>query len=411
MGELDAVTGEIVRSALEVAVEEASLVVVRASHSTFIQEGADACCALLDASGRLVAQSAGTTLMHGSSLRCSLPSLLEDIPIESMRAGELFALNDPYRGGIHANDIIVFRPIFDGDRVAWFAGTLIHVADVGGVAAAGLAALATDTFLEGLLLPPVRLDDTVLRIIARNSRMPAMVTGDVHALMAGVNVLARRVEALQELHGPERVLEVVDQALASTERRMRDELRRLAPGTYHGSFTVDGDGLVADRTFDVVVTATVGDGEVVLDLTGTSAQALGAVNSSYSQTLSGVIYAVRTFVDPSIPMDEGCFVPVRVVLPPGTLVNPAPPAACGGRLVTVTAVVDAIVAALAGARPERAVAASGLLHVYAMNGTHDDGRDWLSLFYEYGGIGARVGSDGPDATGPYFLGGRSVIPR
>ncbi len=95
--------------------------------------------------------------MHSASLRCSLPALLEDFPLETMRPGDVYAQNDPYRGGIHANDIVVFRPVFAGGRVAFFAGTLIHVADVGGSSVGGLAALATDTFAEGLMLPPVRL--------------------------------------------------------------------------------------------------------------------------------------------------------------------------------------------------------------------------------------------------------------
>src|SRR5262245_26359069 len=180
----DAITGEIIRRGLLVAAEEASVVVVRASHSTFSQEGADACAAILDPAGQLVAQSTATSLMHGASLRSSLPSLLEQCPLDSMQTGDVFALNDPYRGGIHANDILVFRPVFGDGRVAFFAGTLIHVADLGGNAVAGLGSLATDTFAEGLSLPPVRLyrngepADDVLRIIAGNSRAPDKVIGD-----------------------------------------------------------------------------------------------------------------------------------------------------------------------------------------------------------------------------------------
>ena len=153
----DVITAEVIRGALLVAAEEASIVVVRAAHSTFIQEGADACAAILDADAQLVALSTATSLMHAASLRCSLPALIEDMPLATMRPGDVFAMNDPYRGGIHANDILVFRPVFADGSVRFFGGTLIHVADVGGVSAGGLAALATDTFAEGLMLPPVHL--------------------------------------------------------------------------------------------------------------------------------------------------------------------------------------------------------------------------------------------------------------
>ena len=114
----DTITAEVIRNALAVAVEEASIVVVRSSHSTWIQEGADAAGALLDADGQLVAQSTATSLMHGASLRTSLPYLLEVYPAPDMRPGDVYALNDPYKGGIHANDILVFRPIFADGRGA-----------------------------------------------------------------------------------------------------------------------------------------------------------------------------------------------------------------------------------------------------------------------------------------------------
>lgn len=413
----DAVTGEIVRNGLAMAAEEASIVVVRAGHSAHIQEGADACAAVVDAEGQLVTLSTATSLMHAASLRCSLPALVEDFPLDSMAPGDVFALSDPYRGGIHANDILVFRPVFADRRVTCFAGTLIHVADVGGVAAAGLAALATDTFVEGLVLPPVHLERAgdpqldVLRIIARNSRTPDKVIGDIQALVAGTSVLARRIEELQSRYGAATVGRVVAEAMDESERRMRASLAALPPGRYTGSFAIDTDG-VEDRTFTVMANVTLpGDGTIDIDLGGTSAQARGAINSSVSQTLSGVMFAVRCFVDPTIPMNEGCFRPLRVELPRGTLVNPDPPAACGGRLVTVAAVTEALLQALAGAEPDLAVAASALVHIVALHGTRPSGEVWLTLLYEFGGLGARTGADGPDATGAFFLGGRSVIPQ
>ena len=407
----DPVTAEVVRNALLVAAEEASIVVVRSAHSANIQEGADACAAILDAEGQLVAQSTATSLMHAASLRCCLPSLLEDHPLDTMREGDVFALNDPYRGGIHANDIVVFRPIFSGGRPRWFSGTLIHVADVGGSAVGGLAALAQDCFSEGLLLPPVHLyaageaRQEVFAILRRNSRAPDKVVGDVQALVAGVNTMARRVGELVERHGAAEVEAVVREHLDATEARTREGLRALGDGTFTGAFDVDGDGLT-DRRYRIEVTLTLRDGELVADFTGTSAQSGGAINASYSQTLSGVVFAMRCLLDPTLPMNEGCFRPLREVLPFGSLVNPAPPAACGGRIVTVAGATDAMLRALGGARPDRAVAPSGLIHVWTLSGP-----GWLSLFYEFGGIGARAGSDGPDATGCFFLGGRSVIPQ
>ena len=140
-----AITTQVIRSALSVAAAEAGIVVVKAAYSSFIQEGADAAAALLGADGRLVVQSQGTTIMHAASLRACLPALLEDVSLADMAPGDVYVMNDQFRGGIHANDLVIFRPVFapepavesgDGPAgarpVLWFAGTLIHVADVGG---------------------------------------------------------------------------------------------------------------------------------------------------------------------------------------------------------------------------------------------------------------------------------------
>jgi N-methylhydantoinase B len=424
----DALGAEILRHALRVAAEEASIVVVRSAHSTMIVEGADACAALLDARGRLVALSAATNLMHASSLRSSLPALIDDHPLATMVPGDVFVTNDAFRGGIHANDLLVFRPIFAATggaepEVRWFAGTLIHVVDLGGVSAGGLAATATDVFAEGLQLPPVRLYAAgrpvtdMHRLLALNSRMPARVMGDIEALVAGVTVLDTRTCELVERYGLAALEAGIDAYIESTERRMREELALLPAGTFHGEYVIDNDGIDLDRALTVRVTVRVGDGgdttdgTISLDFTGTDDQVLGAVNAGFSQALTGVHYAVRCFVDPNIPMNEGCFAPVSVHLPYGSLLNPRPPAACGGRVVSVCAAVEAILAALAPALPERAVAASSVIHPYTISGRGADGAPFVLLSYEFGGIGGRHGLDGPDATGAFFLGGRNTVPQ
>ena len=415
----DVITAEVIRGALLVAAEEASIVVVRAAHSTFIQEGADACAAILDADAQLVALSTATSLMHAASLRCSLPAAHRGHPARHDAAGRRVRderpvpRRDPRQRHPRVPSGVRRRP-----RAVYFAGTLIHVADVGGVSAGGLAALATDTFAEGLMLPPVHLyrqgepARDVLRIIEGNSRTPDKAIGDVHALVAGVNVIGRRLDELIERYGAGPLARFTQEWLDGSERRMRDELRRLPAGTYHGSFTIEGDGFVEGRRYEVHAAVTLDDGAIDIDFTGTSQQSGGAINASFSQTMSGVIYAVRCLVDPSIPMNEGCFRAVRMQLPRGTLVNPNPPAACGGRVISVTAAIEAVLAALAQARPRpsrsRRARSSTCTRSPAVGA---DGRRWVSLFYDFGGIGGRHGVDGPDATGCYFLGGRSVIPQ
>jgi N-methylhydantoinase B len=409
------VASEVIRAGLAVAAEEASAVVVRSSHSTFIQEGADACAALLGVDGRLIVPSTATSLLHSCSLRCALPLLLEIIPLDEIEPGDVLATNDPYAGGIHANDVLVFEPIFLDGAVCFFAGTLVHVADVGGSVAGGLASTATDMFQEGLTLPGVKLYDRgvlvepIWRILVANSRVPDKVVGDVKALVAGTSVLRRRVEALSERWGAATVVQVADEWLDYAERRMRAELEKLPDGEWTGAYTIETDGVEEGREFDVCVRVTIDGDRCAIDFTGTSAQSRGAINASESQALSGALYAVRCFVDPTIPMNEGCLRPLDIRLPKGSLVNPHRPAACGGRIVTVAAGIEAIIGALSEADPELGTAASSLVQVFTLAGA--SGAPWLTLLYEFGGLGGRHGSDGPDATGAFFLGGRNVVPQ
>lgn len=420
---------EILRHALRIAAEEASIVVVQSAHSAMIAEGADACAGILDRDGRLITLSTATNLMHAASLRCSLPAILEDQPIDDMKPGDVFVMNDCFRGGIHANDLLVFRPVFQDGRVEWFTGTLIHVSDLGGSSSGGIVPTATDVFSEGLQLPPVRLFDAgepvvdLHRILALNSRTPARVMGDVGALVAGVHVAAQRMEALAERFGTEKLKAGIAAYIDGAEARLRDELAALKPGVYHGEYTTDGDGIELDRepvvrvTIEIPKPAPGAAGRqaspapgIRLDFSATDDQALGAINAGFSQALTGALYAVRCFVDPTIPMNEGCFTPIEVVFRKGSLLDPHAPAACGGRVVAVTAVCEAVVDALSQARPELATAASSVIHPYTISAPSRL-EPWLLLSYEYGGLGARRGSDGPSASGSFFLGGRNTVPQ
>jgi N-methylhydantoinase B len=406
----DDLTAEILRNALCVAAEEASIVVVRSAYSTFIVEGADAAAAILDVDGRLVAHSMSTAIVQCASLRSGLPFVLRAYPVDTISDGDVFVLNDVYQGGIHANDLLVYRPVFVAGAVAYVVGALIHVADLSGISAGGMASDATDVFLEGLQLPPVRIataagfDDGLLRILAANSRAPDKLLGDVRALTAGVNVAARRVAEIAEEYTPAGLAGGIEDYLADTEVRMRGGLAELPPGTYTGSYTLD-DG----PSVRVAVTINAGPrAGVVVDFEGTDPQVAVPINSGFSQTLGGVMYALRCHVDSSLPMNEGCFAPVEVRMPEGSLVNCTRPYPGGGRWGTVAAAEEAIFAALTQALPERGVGASGILQGYSISGATGG---WLHMSFELGGMGARHDCDGPDATGALFGGGRNIIPQ
>lgn len=403
----DDLTAEILRNALCVAAEEASIVVVRSAYSTFIVEGADAAAAVLDADGRLVAHSLSTAIVQCASLRSALPYVLRQYPRDTMAPGDAFLLNDVYQGGIHANDLLIFRPVFVAGRPAYFTGTLIHVADLSGISAGGMASDATDVFLEGVQLPPVRiatadgLVDDLTRLLAANSRTPDRLMGDLRALIAGANVAAKRLEEIVERYGPDGLAHGIQAYLSHTEARMRAELAAIPDGSYQGSYRLDDGPCVR-------VTVTVEGGSITVDFAGTDPQVSLPINSGFSQTHGGVMYAVRCYVDPTLPLNEGCFAPIELRLPEGSLVNCTPPYPGGGRWGTVAAAEEAIFAALTEALPTRGVAASGILQGFSISGVD---RPWLHMSFDLGGMGASALRDGPDATGALFGGGRNIIPQ
>jgi N-methylhydantoinase B len=406
----DPVHVELVKNALATIAEEMGVTVVRSAYSSVVKEGGDSTAAIFDARGRLLAQSAGAPLAHLASLRPSLAELLADYPADGMVDGDVYASNDPYRGGIHSNDVMVYRPVFVDGELAFFTASLMHVADLGGVATGGLPANATEMYHEGLVLPPVRLvragvpERAVFDIVSANSRTPVKVLGDIRAMIAGDHIGATRLVDLAGRYGLGRLQGLIDELLAYTERRLRLEIAALPDGTHEGSFTIDDDGVEPGRDHVVRVRVGIVGDRVEVDFTGTDPQARGPINAAVSQSMSGVLYAVRCLVDPDIPINDGIFGPIDVVLPEGTLVNPRPPAACNSRMATVMAIIEAMLRACSTIVPHAAVASSSNAHVYIMSGVDQQTRQvWAFMDPQFGGSGARADRDGIDVIGPLIF--------
>jgi N-methylhydantoinase B len=412
----DPLVDEVVRYGLLVAAEEAAIAVVRAAHSQFIVEGSDAGIGILDRRGQLIAQAAATSILHSGGIVAQLAAVLDDIPIAEMLPGDVFCTNDPYRGGVHANDVMVCRPVFVQGEVRFFTASLIHVLDLGGAAHGGINAQARETFEEGLQIPPipwaragVRNDDLV-RLLLVNSRSPVETVGDIEALVAGTLVAAQRVEALIAEHGVDTIDDIVERYLADTESRARRGIERIPDGVYHGHAVIDDDGgLHPGRSYDIAVAVEVRGDTVRLDFTGTSPQVRAPINSSSSQAFDASMFGVRCFLDPDIPTNSGAFRPIDTYFPPGSILDPEPPNPCGGRMMAVYAIVDAILEALSSAVPENLIARSGILQAFAIAGVSSG--YWLHNAFDFGGVGARQGHDGVDATGMHFGVGRNQIPQ
>jgi N-methylhydantoinase B len=319
-----------------------------------------------------------------------------------VREGEMWVVNDPYISGTHLNDVTVIRPIFFEHDLVGFAANKAHHTDVGGMVPGSMSADAPDLFAEGLVVPPTRLVecdrvvDAAVALFRANSRTPHARSGDLRAQTAGNATGERRMLELYERYGREIVEAAVHRLLDESEVRMRGALRALRAGVYeYGDVLEDRSG---SPSIAIRLRLTLHDGSAHFDYTGTAAQLPFPMNAVYGVTLSGVYYALRAVTDPTIPMNDGCFRPVTVEVPQGTLLNPRRPApVSGGNVETSTRNADVVLGALAQAAPGRVPAQSGgTMSNVMIGGTRADGTTWA--FYETNGcgMGARPGMNGLD---------------
>ncbi|MBV8147706.1 MAG: hydantoinase B/oxoprolinase family protein, partial [Candidatus Eremiobacteraeota bacterium] len=363
---IGAITIEVIKSALVYASEEMGIAVRNSAYSPNIKERLDHSCALFDRRARLIAQAEHIPV-HLGSLPWGLRRTIETIEGEygGMREGEMWVANDPYVTGTHLNDVTVVRPVFLRGELVGYAANKAHHTDVGGIVPGSMPATAAELFEEGLVVPPLvlmerdRPVESAIALFRANSRTPEARAGDLRAQIAGNLTGERRLLELYARYGAPTIERAIERTLRDSEARMRKALCSLGNGRFESvDFLEDSAGRPSLRI--ALVLELRSDGSVRLDYTGTSPQVPLPLNAVFGVTLSGVHYALRAVTDPTIPMNAGCFAPVEVFVPEGTLLNPRRPAAVsGGNVETSTRNADVVLQALAQAAPERVPACSG----------------------------------------------------
>ncbi|QLG29464.1 hydantoinase B/oxoprolinase family protein [Halorarum halophilum] len=403
---VDSVTLEVIRNACEAVAEEMNANLVRTGYSPNIKERRDCSTALFDAGGEMIAQ-AETMPVHLGAMPFSVAAAVEAFPPETLSPGDSVLLNDPFRGGAHLPDLTLVTPVFDesGEELLAFAANRAHHADIGGSTAGSVAADSTEIYQEGLRIPPVKFEsagevrDDVLSMILANVRTPEERRGDLRAQTAANATGRRRFREVAAEHG-DLLGPALEEIKDYSERRMRAEISDLPDGTYEFADLLDDDGR-GNEDLPVEVAVEVDGDSVVVDFEGTAEQTDGPVNAVFAVTASATYYAVRCVTDPDIPPNHGCYRPIEIHAPEGTIVNPDPPAAVvGGNLETSQRITDAVLGALAEADPEAVVAAcQGTMNNVTFGGT-DPRTDGPYAFYETqgGGFGGRATGDGMDGV-------------
>lgn len=397
-GRLDAVTLSVMSGALTGIAEEMGATVVRAAYSANIKERRDSSAALFDAEGRLVAQAAHIPVHLGA-----MPESVAEVRKRGAGPGDVWLLNDPFRGGTHLPDLTMVAPVADASgAVAAYAVSRAHHNEVGGMSPGSMPADSTDLIQEGLVIPPVRLStggrpsSDVLDLILANSRLPEVRRGDLHAQIAATNLGARRVAELAAARGWDVVTDALADVLAYAERRTRAFLGATPNGSARAIGVVEGATPADDLT--IAAQVTIDDDRLHVDFTGTAEQARSNLNCPLAVTRSACYFALRVLLPPDVPANAGTYVPLKMTVPEGSLLNARWPAAVvGGNVETSQRTADLVLAALAeaaGAGAAERIPADGM---GTMNNLVLGGAGWS--YYETIGGGQGANAEGPGASG------------
>ena len=401
----DPITVSVLTHRFEAIVQEMGEAMLRTAYSQILNSSRDFSTAICDHQARLVAQAEHVPI-HVGAIPWAVASV-RDAFVGRVRPGDVFLLNDPYHGNNHLPDLTAFVPVFVEGEVAFWSINRAHQSDIGGSTHGAYNPGATEIWQEGLRITPLKLYDAghlrddVLTMITTNVRHSHDFMGDLRAMIGSARVGERRLLALVEAYDAKTVVGAVDEILDGAERQARACVRGWKDGVYRGVAILDDDGHGAT---DIPIRATVtkkGDG-LVVDLSESSPQVTGFVNSAFPNTMSAVHMAFAYLIDPRTPKNSGTFRPVTVIARPGTIVNPLPPAP-----VTLSTnhcaqdIAEAIIKALAPAAPERAIAGWGRRFRIAIKGVNPRTKRpfiW-HMFHARPGGGATAAGDGWETAG------------
>ena len=410
-GKPDPITVAVVESRLNTIALEMAEVMIRTSMSQILNSSRDFSTAIIDADCQLVAQGEGIPV-HISALPLAGAAVKQYFG-DRIYDGDMFALNDPYFGGSHIPDITVIQPIFYEGKLRFFAVNRAHHSDVGGATHGGYNPSASEIYQEGIRIPPLKLiekgvaRDDVLQMLSANVRHPENFLGDFQAQFGSVRIAARRIIAMLERYGAEGLSRAVDEILHGTEVQVREMISNWPDGVYKGESFIDDDGFDA-KMVPIRATVTIAGDSMTIDLSESSKQVTGFINSAYANTRSLSHVSLMYMAPFDVARNEGSMRPITVIAPKGLIVNPNPPAPvtmstnhCGEEIV------EAVFRAMVNAVPDAVTAGFSRRLRYAITGEDPKtGRRFIwHFFLGRGGGGASDGFDGWSNVGEINVAG------
>ncbi len=410
----DAVTVSVIQELLISVVREMRVTFSRSAFSSIINEGHDFSCALLSPEGDLVAQSKdhpGHIFPISYAARAVFERYTGDV-----HPGDVFLLNDPYICGTHMNDMAMFCPRFFEGRALAFPALRAHWGDVGGSVAGSLSGDASHIFMEGTIVPPIRLysrgelNQECLEVVLRNMRGREDRHGDLMAMLGTCRLAQRRLDEIEDRYGRETLQAVNDNLIGRAEKRMRAAISALPDGVFHYENYIDNSGTGAEP-LRISLRLQIQEDRIHCDFSGTSGQVKGPTNAGPATVATSCFMVLKSLLDPAVSVNAGCFRPLTMEAPEGSILNAEFPAPFGGASDVRRTIESCVLGAAVQAMPDLAAGDTkgAANHCYIAGSQPDSGEAFLYYEYPAGGTGALAGSDGDHAIRTYTEGDFNAV--
>lgn len=394
----DSITLEVLWRRLIGIVDEAAATLIRTSFSTLVRESNDFSCVITDDRGHSLVQSSASIASFIGTLPITVRHFIRAFPPETLEPGDILVTNDIWYGTGHLPDVNIVKPLFHRDRLIGFSASTAHLPDIGGKIR---SPDPREVYEEGLQIPMMkmysrgRVDETLIKLIRYNVRVPDLVMGDLNAQITANELTEHRLRSLFEEYGFEDLRQLTVEINGRSEKAMRDALRAVPDGSYTSELETDG---LSEPIRIRALLKKEGD-RLLIDYEGSSPQVDRALNVAINYTYAYSVYPVKCALCPEVPNNEGCFRPIEVKAPEGSILNPMRPAAGGGRMLVGHYLPVAVFMALAPIIPKQVPAASGSpLWCVNFSGQDKRGKLTVGLFFQNGGMGATARRDGFSCT-------------
>ena len=386
---------------LEQIADEMDATLFRSAFNPIIAEAHDASHGIYDSlTGETLIQGKSGLPIFVGAMSFAVKAVIKKASVDGdLCDGDVYIFNDPYDGGTHLSDVRLVKPVYRSGNIFCFLASVGHYHDVGGNVPGNYNPAATESFQEGVHIPPVKLfkkgvlQQDIIDIMSANSRLPGSLYGDFNGQINALDLGTKRLNELLDQYGEQIVQEATLELKKRASKLMRSYISKLPDGEFEAADWLDNDG-ITDDPLQLNIKLKISGDSMTLDFTGSSPACLGPVNISRSTTIAACYVAMK-HVFPEVPANSGVLEPIDFIIDENSILSVQAPRPVGGYTETILRIIDLVFQALALASPELTNGcAYGTINALSLAGHKKDGNRWVMFSFFGGGHGGHPLGDG-----------------